>query len=68
MQVSHEPPSEIILLCDFVRILLLMKHFSISGVKKAMGPDPPSFRLNDLGVEVHGKTLGIVAWEASGYG
>ena len=67
MQVSHEPPGEMTLLRDFVHILLPVKNtFSTSGVKKAMGPDPPSFRLNDLGVEIHGKTLGIVGMGSIG--
>ena len=61
---SHEPPDEI--LRDFDHILIPMIHLSISGVKKAMGPDPPSFRLNDLGVEVHGQTLGIVGMGSIG--
>ena len=62
--LSHELPDEI--LRDFVHILIPMKHLSISGVKKAMGPDPPSFRLNDLGVEIHRKTLGIVGMGSIG--
>ena len=31
-----------------------------------MGPEPPDFRMNDLGVEVHGKTLGIVGMGSIG--
>ena len=64
--LSHKPPDGILVPLDFIHILFSMKHLSISGVKKAMGPDPPSFRLNDLGVEVHGKTLGIVGMGSIG--
>lgn len=31
-----------------------------------MGPDPPDFRLNDLGVDVNHKTLGIVGMGSIG--
>ncbi len=32
----------------------------VSGVQLAMGKEMPTFHLNDLGIEVSGKTLGIV--------
>ncbi len=38
----------------------------LAGVRKAMGPDPPDFRLNDLGVDVNHKTLGIVGMGSIG--
>ena len=40
--------------------------YYFSGVQKAMGPEPPVFRLNDLGVDVYGKTLGIVGMGSIG--